>query len=75
MANLRLSMRRIEKKILRLHFEQHRSRRLIAEAVSASPTAVGDYIVRAQAAGPGYSIPEGLGDDALARLQVLSSKA
>lgn len=67
MANLRLSMRRI-KEVLRLHFEQHRSRRLIAQAVSASPTTVGDYIVRAQAAGLGYPLPEGLDDEALERL-------
>lgn len=67
MANLRLSMRRI-KEVLRLHFEQHRSRRQIAQAAGASPTTVGDYIVRAQAAGLSYPLPEGCDDDALERL-------
>lgn len=67
MANTRLSMRRI-KEVLRLHFEQQRSRRLIAQTVGASPTTVGDYIVRAQAAGLSYPLPEGLDDDELNRL-------
>lgn len=67
MANTRLSMRRI-KEVLRLHFEQHRTRRLIAQTVGASPTTVGDYIVRAQAAGLSYPLPEGLDDDQLDRL-------
>jgi hypothetical protein len=47
MANTRLSMRRI-KEDLRLQYEQQRSRRLIAQPVGASPTTVGDYIVRAE---------------------------
>ncbi len=53
------------KEVLRLHFEQHRSRRLIAQTVGASPTTVGDYISRAQAAGLSYPLPEALDDDAL----------
>ena len=67
MANTRLSMRRI-KEVLRLHFEQNRSRRLIAQTVGASPTTVGDYIARAQAAGLTYPLPENLDDDELDRL-------
>ena len=67
MANTRLSMRRI-KEVLRLHFEQNRSRRLIAQTVGASPTTVGDYIARAQAAGLSYPLPESLDDDELDRL-------
>ena len=67
MANKRLSMRRI-KEVLRLHFEQNRSRRLIAQTVGASPTTVGDYIARAQAAGLTYPLPENLDDDELDRL-------
>ena len=53
------------KEVLRLHFEQHRSRRLIAQTVGASPTTVGDYISRAEAAGLSYPLPEALDDDAL----------
>jgi len=67
MANTRLSMRCI-KEVLRLHFEQNRSRRLIAQTVGASPTTVGDYIARAQAAGLSYPLPENLDDDELDRL-------
>jgi transposase len=67
MANKRLSMRRI-KEVLRLHFEQKRSRRLIAQALGTSPTTVGDYITRAQAAGLSYPLPENLDDDELERL-------
>jgi hypothetical protein len=59
MASTRLSMRRI-KEVLRLHFEQHRSRRLIGQTVGASPAIVGDYIIRAQTAGLGYPLPEGI---------------
>lgn len=67
MANKRLSMRRI-KEVLRLYFEQGRSRRLIAQTIGTSPTTVGDYIIRAQAAGLSYPLPVGLDDDGLNRL-------
>ena len=67
MANKRLSMRRM-KEVLRLYFEQGRSRRVIAQTIGTSPTTVGDYIIRAQAAGLGYPLPDGLDDDGLNRL-------
>ena len=60
-------MRRI-KEVLRLYFEQGQSRRLIAQTIGTSPTTVGDYIIRAQAAGLSYPLPEGLDDDRLNRL-------
>ena len=64
MANKRLSMRRI-KEVLRLYFEQKQSRRLIAQALGVSPTTIGDYILRAQAAGLGYPLPPEIDDDEL----------
>jgi transposase len=66
MANTRLSMRRI-KEVLRLHFEQGRAKRQIAQSIGVSPTTVGDYIQRAQVAGIGYPLPAGMDDDALDR--------
>ncbi len=60
-------MRRI-KEVLRLYFEQNRSRRLIAETIGASPTTIGEYIIRAQAAGLSYPLPDGMDDDELERL-------
>ena len=67
MANKRLSMRRI-KEVLRLYFEQNRSRRMIAETIGVSPTTIGDYIIRAQVAGLSYPLPLGMDDDELERL-------
>jgi transposase len=64
MPNQRLSMRHI-KEVLRLYFEQKRSRREIARSLKLSPTTVADYLQRAQVAGLGYPLPEGLNDDAL----------
>jgi transposase len=66
MANTRLSMRRI-KEVLRLYFEQGRAKRQIAQSIGVSPTTVGDYIQRAQVAGIGYPLPEGMDDEALNR--------
>ena len=60
-------MRRI-KEVLRLYFEQNRSRRLIAETIGASPTTICEYIIRAQAAGLSYPLPDGMDDDELERL-------
>ena len=73
MANTRLSMRRI-KEVLRLHFEQKRSRRLIAQTLGASPTTVGDYITRAQAACLSYPLPENLDDDELDRMDMAADQ-
>ena len=67
MANKRLSMRRI-KEVLRLYFEQKRSLRLIAQAMSISPSTVSDYVSRAQAAGLAYPLAGSMGDDELERL-------
>ena len=67
MANKRLSMRRI-KEVLRLYFEQKRSLRLIAQAMSISPSTVSDYVSRAQAAGLAYPLASSMGDDELERL-------
>lgn len=66
MTNTRLSMRRI-KEVLRLHFEEGRTKRQIAQSIGVSPTTVGDYIQRAQVAGIGYPLPAGMDDDALDR--------
>ena len=67
MANKRLSMRRI-KEVLRLYFEQKRSLRLIAQAMSISPSTVSDYVSRAQAAGLAYPLAGSMGDGELERL-------
>lgn len=53
------------KEVLRLYFEHKRSRREIARSLRLSPTTVADYIQRAQIAGLGYPLPEGLGDEQL----------
>lgn len=58
MANTRLSMRRI-KEVLRLYFEQGRTKRQIAQSIGVSPTTVGDYIQRAQVAGIGLHVQAG----------------
>jgi predicted DNA-binding protein YlxM (UPF0122 family) len=67
MVNKRLSMRRI-KEVLRLYFEQKRSLRLIAQAMSISPSTVSDYVRRAQAAGLAYPLAGSMGDDEFERL-------
>jgi transposase len=64
MPNQKLSMRRI-KEVLRLYFEQKRSRREIARNLKLSPTTVADYIQRAQVTGLGYPLPAELDDEAL----------
>lgn len=64
MANSRLSMRKITE-ALRLHHECNCSRREIARAIGASPTTVGQYLRRADAAGIGYPLPVGLDETAL----------
>ena len=51
MASKRLSMRKIQR-VLRLFFEAGLSIRAIARSVQASPSTVGDYIRRANTAGP-----------------------
>jgi transposase len=57
-------MRRI-KEVLRLYFEQKRSRREIARSLKLSPTTVADYIQRAQVTGLGYPLPAEWDDEAL----------
>lgn len=63
MPNDRLTMRRI-REVLRLH-DQALSQRAIAQAVGISPTTVGDYVRRAQAAGLAFADVGALDDMAL----------
>ncbi len=64
MAQERLSMRKI-KEVLRLRYELSMSQRLIATACGIGKTTVQEYIRRAKAAGFGWPLPEGLGEDEL----------
>ena len=61
MAYKRLSMRKVHT-VLRLFFAAHMSIRSIARAIGASPSTVGDYIRRAQVAGLGWPLPEGMNE-------------
>lgn len=54
-------MRKI-KEVLRLHHQGHLSNREIAQAVSASPTTVGDYLRRAKTAQIGWPLPPEMTD-------------
>jgi transposase len=64
MPTERLAMRKI-KEILRLRFGLGLSIRQIANSCSISNGGVSGYLQRAQVAGLGYPLPEGLDDDAL----------
>ena len=64
MANARLSMRKI-KEVLRLKYNCALSRRQIAHSCQISRSTVGDYIYRAEKAGIGWPLPEGLTDEEL----------
>jgi transposase len=59
MSQKRLSMRKIEE-ILRLKYEAKLPHRAIAQSCGISPSTVSDYLARAQAAGLGWPLPEGL---------------
>ncbi len=54
-------MRKI-RQVLRLHFENHQSRRAIARSLGISRDAVADTLTRAAAAGLSWPLPEGLDD-------------
>ena len=62
MANNRLSMRKITE-VLRLYHECSRSHREIVTAIGLSPTAVENYLRRAQRTGITYPLPEGINND------------
>lgn len=57
----RLSMRKI-REILRLKFECKLSNREIAQSCSTGHSTIGDYLLRASAAGLSWPIPEGMDD-------------
>ncbi len=63
----RLSMRKI-REVLRLRFASDLSKRRIAQAVGIGVTSAGQYIVRAERAGLGWPLPDGLDDATLERL-------
>lgn len=64
MANTRLSMRKI-KEVLRLKHHCGLSRRQIAHSCQISRSTAGDYLYRAEKAGIGWPLPEGLTDQEL----------
>jgi transposase len=64
MAFKRLSMRKIHQ-VLRLFFAAEMSIRAISRSIQASPSTVGDYIRRAEVAGLGWPLPEGLDERTL----------
>lgn len=66
MANTRLPMRKI-KEALRLKHQCRLSRRQIAGSLDISRSTVADYIDRAEQAGIGWPLPEGLSDQELER--------
>ena len=67
MTNKRLSMRKIHE-VLRLHFEQGRSKREIARIINVSPSTVSDYVARAKLAGLSPPLPQDCDDAVLERL-------
>jgi transposase len=64
MANTRLSMRKI-KEVLRLTHDKRLSERQVAQSLELSRSTVKEYRVRAERAGLGWPLPEGLTDEAL----------
>lgn len=67
MPKERLSMRKI-KEVLRLRFEQGLSHRVIACSCGIGVTTAREYLVRAQAVGLSWPLPEDLLDEALERM-------
>jgi len=63
----RLSMRKTQE-ILRLKFSCGLSNRDIAKSISGSRSTVGDYVLRAKAAGLSWPLPEGMDEASLERL-------
>jgi len=66
MPKERLTVRKIHE-ILRLKQEMKLSNRAIARVCKVSNSTVGDYLERAQKAGVGWPLPEGLSEDELYR--------
>src|SRR3977135_1579943 len=66
MPGTRLSMRKV-REVLRLKHALGMSERLIAEAVGAGKSAVGEYIRRARVIGLTWPLPDGLDDAELER--------
>ena len=66
MPRERLSMRTI-REVLRLRWEAGLSQREIGLSCRLGRSTVRDYLVRAEAAGLGWPLPEGMGDEALER--------
>jgi len=64
MAAERVSMRKT-KEILRLHFGMRLTKRQVARSCNISHSTVADYVRRAEAAGIGWPLPEGLDEGTL----------
>ena len=64
MPQERLPVRKI-REVIRLHHETELSNRAIARACKVSNSTVGDYLLRAEGAGLGWPLPEGLDDGGL----------
>jgi len=60
MANKRLTVRKINE-VLRLH-ASGQGIRAIARSLQASPSTIGDYVRRAEVAGIGWPLPEGMSE-------------
>ena len=61
-------------KLLRLHFEQGRSKREIARIINVFPSTVSDYVARAKLAGLSEPLPPNCDDTVLERLLVPPSE-
>lgn len=66
MSQERLPVRKI-REVLRLHHEAGLSNRAIARVCKVSNSTVGEYLTRAEYAGIGWPLPEGLGEQELYR--------
>lgn len=64
MPQERLPVRKI-REVIRLHHETELSNRAIARACKISNSTVGEYLLRAEGAGVGWPLPEGLDDAGL----------
>ena len=64
MTQERLPVRKI-REVIRLHHEAGLSNRAIARVCKVSNSTVGEYLKRAEQAGIGWPLPEGLLEDAL----------
>jgi hypothetical protein len=64
MTQERLPVRKI-REVIRLHHEAGLSNRAIARVCKISNSTVGEYLKRAEQAGIGWPLPEGLLEDAL----------